>query len=121
MKVKKKLVFPILLFVGVICSKCSNDDTFPENKLHNVTATIVKGCFDFSRPDTFSIQLENYPKGIFDVYSAESIPDEFRFDGLKVIISGEISNMKETNQCFAAHNTKLTGTNIIKITNIQKK
>lgn len=104
-----------------MCSTCSNDDSQPDKKLHSVSATIVKGCFDFSRPDTISIELENYPEGIFAVYPAERIPDEFRVDGLNVLISGEISNTKETNQCFINSEIKLTGTNLIKITSIQKK
>ena len=119
MKAKKKTVFLILL-VGLICSQCNNG-TLPEKTLINVSATVVKGCFDFSRPDSFSIVLENYPKGVFDIYPSERIPDEFRINGLKVFISGEISNGKETNQCYTEPNVKLTGTNIIKITNIQKR
>lgn len=114
-----KLTFPILL-MGLICSQCKNE-TFPERTLINIPAKVVKGCFDFSRTDSFSIELENYPKGVFDVYPAERIPDEFRINGLEVFISAEISSEKETNQCYVEPNVKLTGTNIIKITNIQKR
>lgn len=104
-----------------MCSTCTNDDSQPNTKLHSVSAIIVKGCFDFSRPDTFSVELENYPEGVFAVYPAERIPDEFRVEGLNVIVSGEISNIKETNQCIINSDVKLTGTNLIKITSIQKK
>ena len=121
MKTKKNFLIPTLLFLVIMCSACSNNDPLLEKKLHNVSATIVKGCFDFSRPDTFSIELENYPEGIFAIYPAERIPEEFRVDGLNVLISGDISNEKETNQCFISPGVKLTGTNLIKITNIQKK
>ena len=119
--IKVFLIFSIILLGGLMCSNCSNNNATFENELVAVSATIVKGCFDFSRSDTFSIELENYPEGIFDVYPIEKIPDEFRIDGLKVFVSGEIGSKKETNQCIAAPNVKLTGTNLIKITNIQKK
>lgn len=118
---KKKMVFPIVLSIGLICSMCNKEDLLTERKLNNVPATIVEGCFDFTRPDSFSIELENYPEGVFAVYPSDSIPHEFKTNGLKVFISGEISNDKETNQCYVESGVKLTGTNIIKITNIQKR
>jgi predicted nucleic-acid-binding Zn-ribbon protein len=119
MKTKKLLLIP-LMFGGLMCIKCS-DKSLYEKKLVSVPAIIVRGCFDFPRPDTFSIKLENYPEGIFDIYPIEKIPDEFRIDSLKVFVSGEITNEKKTNQCIASPNVKLTGTNLIRITNIQKK
>lgn len=120
MKAKSKHVL-LLLLAGFIFSECSHDDTLSETKLTNVSATVVKGCFDFARPDSFSIVLANYPTGVFDVYPAGKIPDAFRINGLEVLISGEISQEKVTNQCSASPNAKFTGTNIITITSIQKR
>jgi hypothetical protein len=116
------LLIPALMLVMSSFSGCgSTDPERPNYTLTDEPAYVISGCFDlFQRSDTFSIVLDNYPQEIFLVYPAEPIPDEFRTDSMRVLISGEImSNDLDVNQCFISPNVKLLPECKINITNIK--
>jgi hypothetical protein len=62
-------------------------------------ATIVAGCFEFEKKDTFSIILDKYPEGVTAIYTATPIPDTLRINGLRIAVSGTVFDTKAVNRC----------------------
>lgn len=102
-------------------SGCENNDEikFPIT-INNANATIIAGCFNFEVMDTFSIELDTYPKGVIHVYPATPIPDSLRIDGLRVEVSGTILENKTGNQCYADPTVKLAAANKFQIITLKK-
>jgi hypothetical protein len=87
--------------------------------LKDEPASIVKGCFEYHRVDSFSFSLVNEPEAIAGIFPCNEIPKEYRIDGLPVLISGNISSCKVFNACLMAPNVKLAPINIIELTDIK--
>jgi hypothetical protein len=87
-----------------------------ENEDDKANATIVTGCFEFEKKDTFSILLDEYPDGVTAVYPSTSIPDTLRIDGQRVAVSGTVFDTKAVNQCDGNSETA----NKFQITEINK-
>jgi hypothetical protein len=82
-------------------------------------ATIVAGCFEFEKKDTFSIILDKYPEGVTAIYTATPIPDTLRIDGLRIVISGTVFDTTTINRCETATDVNLAA-NKFEITEIKK-
>ncbi len=90
--------------------------------LKNEPAYIKKGCFNFfAKEDSFAIELVNKPYGAYKnlIYPCEGVPENFRVEGLHVLISGNLFKCGKFNTCFSAPNVRLIPTNIFELKTIK--
>jgi hypothetical protein len=127
----KKMLF-ILLSVTILCCNNNSDEITDNNDvscecdgkkiikvLKDEPAYIVKGCFEYHRVDSFSFDLINEQEAVIGIFSCNEIPEEYRIEGLAVLISGNISSCVAFNGCLMAPNVKLAPTNIFELTDIK--
>ena len=126
---KKKfntLILAVLFFAFCGCIKntevakceCENKKTIVV--LKDEPAYIVKGYFEYySRVDSFSIELENYPEEIGAIFPCNEIPKQYRVANLKVLVSGNILNCTDVNKCCPPPPYfRMLPTHIFELTNI---
>ena len=124
------IVIAILLIFAGCFSGCKEKEQLTENALSSKKneiikvlkdepAYIIKGCFEYSRVDSISIALKNYPEGIITIFPSTEIPEQYRVENLEVLVSGNIINHCEFNNCFSSPNVKLAPTHIFELTNIK--
>ena len=103
------------------CSECANAAILIV--LRDAPAYIRKGCFGFfNRVDSFAVELVNKPSGINHlIYPCGGVPENFRIDGLSVLVSGNILDCRRFNQCFAAPNVRLAAQNILELKTIRRR
>ena len=108
MKIRIMLIITSILFVQCTIINALVNGESPENErdecfrfnnavvltvLENEPAYITKGCFKFfGKEDTFAIELVNKPYGANTnlIYPCGGVPENFRMDGLPVLVSGTV-------------------------------
>ena len=112
----------LIVCISLLVISCRPEETGKTEILKTLKdepAYVIKGCFEYSRVDSISIALENYPEGIITIFPSAEIPEQYRVENLKVLISGNILDREEFNACWNAPNVRIASTHIFELTNIK--
>jgi hypothetical protein len=95
------------------CSKCK--DTTISQVLEDAPAYLQRGCYE--EIDSFYIVLTNQQR---TVYPCNGVPEEFKVEGLRVWVSGNILNCGKWNPCQPSKpNIRIAPTPILELKNIK--
>jgi hypothetical protein len=107
-----------LLFKPAVFCECEGKEII--KVLKDEPAYVVKGCFEYNRVDTFSLELVNEKEEIIDIFPCVEIPKEYQMEGLSVLISGNIMDCMEVNECLMSPYIYLLPTNMFELTDIKR-
>jgi len=101
--------------------ECSRWNTFDVlTVLYNEPAYLRRGCYQES--NLFYIVLVNKPYGAYtnSIYPCGGVPENFRVDGLSVLVSGNVLRDCKGNPCWpSAPNIRIAPENIFELTSIK--
>ncbi|MDR2963652.1 MAG: hypothetical protein LBU90_08510 [Bacteroidales bacterium] len=125
---KKMTITLAIVLVGasIYFSSCRKKEDPSKNNtnivavLTDAPAHIVKGCFEmFSRTDTLSLVLDNYPQGVISIFPSAEIPESYRVENLTVFVSGYIFDSLNFNACLMSSTNRLAPVHLFELTNIK--